>query len=229
MLREPANLMNKSFLLCLVLMTRSPAFSQQDEATASLLQKLDSVQGSPSISRHFASLYLKVTVKAAWHYSGAKKDIQQLMSRFEVRFAGYFFMATEAYEKKEEIPAAWKTYYSDSNRSKLQYFLLGANAHINGDIWKTLTNEFSPDELKKFRTPYYRFNRKLKEELLFVHGTVLALFLVPVFARPFIRLNRHYAKWMFQHWRNDSLNFHCFGHRQKFTVKLNALQKKGCY
>lgn len=209
--------------------SRFPAFSQQDEAMASLLQKLDSVQGSPSISRHFASLYLKVSVKAAWHYSGAKKDIQQLMSRFEERFAGYFFMASEAYEKKEEIPAAWKTYYSDSNRSKLQYFLLGANAHINGDIWKTLTNEFSPEELKKFRTPYYRFYRKLKEELLFVHGTMLDSVSGTRFLHDLsLGLDRHYAKWMFQHWRKRQLKLSIlwFTDKEKFTVKLNALQKK---
>ncbi len=98
--------MTKSFLLCLLFITRFPAFSQQDEATADLLQKLDSVQVSPLISRHFAEMYYNTTAKAVLYFSAAKKPVQVLMQRFEERFAGYFIAAANAYKQKDKIPAA---------------------------------------------------------------------------------------------------------------------------
>jgi hypothetical protein len=194
-----------------------------------LLQKLDSVQGSPLVSRHFAELYFNTTAKAVVYFSRANKPVRELMRRFEQRFACFFLTAANAYGQKEEIPPAWKTYFTDSSLSRLQYFLLGANAHINGDMWQAMTTEFSLQELKTFKNPYYRYNRKLKEALFFVYNTAFD-------TAPGIRLlhglsvgfDRIFTRLMLVRWRKRQMKLSLlwFTDKEKFAVKFEGLQKK---
>jgi len=221
--------MNKLLLNCLLFIAPCFVYAQQNEATIALLRKLDSLQASSSDSRYFASLYFNITVKALDFFSKKEKPVQDFMQRLELRFAGYFFEAADAHNSKNEIPPVWKTYYTDSNLSRLQYFLLGANAHINGDIWQAMTTEFSLQELKEFKKEYYRFNKKLKEELFFVYdtafNTVTKVRLLHSFTFGF---DRSYAKLMLVRWRKRQMKLSelWFTDKEKFAVKLSALKKK---
>ncbi|MGQ0737943.1 MAG: DUF5995 family protein [Bacteroidota bacterium] len=221
--------MNKLLLSYLLFIVPCFADAQQNDATAVLLRKLDSLQTSSSVSRHFAALYFNTTAKALDYFSKKDKKIQDFMQRLELRFAGYFFAAADAHNSKNEIPQAWKTYYADSSLTRVQYFLFGANAHINGDIWQAMTAEFSLAELKEFKKEYYRYNRKLKEELFFVYNsafnTVPKVRLLHGFTFGF---DRSYAKLMLVRWRKRQMKLSglWFSDKEKFTVKLGDLKKK---
>lgn len=194
-----------------------------------LLRKLDSVQRSSSVSRHFAELYFKVTAGAIDYFSKEDESVQDFMQRLELRFADYFFTAAGLFNQKKEIPPSWKTYYADTSRSSLQYFLLGANAHINGDIWQTLTNEFSLPELKKYKKYYYRFNRKLKPILLGVYNSAFeSVSKIRLLHTITLGLDKQYSKQMLIRWRKRQMKLSIlwFTDKYQFEKKLMSLKKK---
>lgn len=204
-------------------------FSQYDQASFTLLKKLDSIQHSSSISRHFGELYFKVTANTAEHFAHENEQVQDFMQRLEHRFADYFFTTAQLYNEKKEIPAAWKTYYIDTTRSSLQYFLLGANAHINGDIWQALTNGFSLSELKEYKKYYYRYNQKLKSFLLDIYDNAFELVSkVRIFHSFTLGLDKQYCKQMLIRWRKRQMKLSMlwFTDRNQFERKLTGLKKK---
>lgn len=129
-----------------------------------LLEKLDSVQNSEPPANHFAGLYITATSNAILFWQTRSEQERNLNRRFETRFASFFFAATDSYSNRRNIPEEWKDYFRHNNISQLQYKLLGINAHINGDIRKALTTEFSPAELKIYKASFLAFNHKLKQQ-----------------------------------------------------------------
>ena len=79
------------------------------------------------------------------------------MKRLEADFAEYFFRAVNAHTMGTIVPPEWKNYFNGNGLSPLQLKLIGANAHINGDIWQALVNSFSLEEIKKFIVGRYLF------------------------------------------------------------------------
>jgi len=88
------------------------ANAQNPGHMAPLLQKLDSIRNSLSISRHFAGVYFETTVNAVNFFSVADVNIQGLMERMEKRFADYFFRSADAHMNNQAVPDEWKTYYA---------------------------------------------------------------------------------------------------------------------
>jgi hypothetical protein len=140
------------------------AFSQISNTEISLLQKLDSIQHSSSISRHFGSLYFSTTLKAVEYFSERDPAEKALIERFETRFSGLFLDAAHAFQQGGPIPVAWRIYFSDTSFSPLAYKFFGLNAHINGDIWKAMTAEFSLEELIRLKKPYSGFQHSLEKQ-----------------------------------------------------------------
>jgi len=142
-------------------LTSISCFSQTNDKV--LLYKLDSIKSSSSISSYFASIYFATTCKAIQFFSVYKEPARQAIQRLENSFANYFFRSAEACCNKNEIPVDWKDYYSSSSLSPVQYQLLGINAHINGDIWKALTTEFTLQEIIEIKKYYFDFYKGLEE------------------------------------------------------------------
>ena len=205
------------------------SFSQLNDSTAALLQKLDSVRNSSSVSRYFATLYFETTSRALNFFSTCDMPVQHFMQRLELRFASYFFAAAQSFQEKKQIPAEWETYYTGTRLTPLQYFLLGANAHINGDIWQVLTSEFSLQELKEFKKPYYRYNKELKEELVSMYNNALkTVFKIRLLHTVTLGLDKQYGKLMLVRWRKRQLKLSMlwFTNQTRFENKLAGLQKK---
>lgn len=219
----------KKFLHSLLFLAPHFCLSQNNDATHTLLRKLDSFQQSSSVSRHFGELYFTVTKTAVDYFSHENEQVQNFMQRLEQRFAGYFFTAAQLYREKKEIPAAWKMYYADTGRSSLQYYLLGANAHINGDIWQALTNEFSLAELIRVKKYYYRYYQKLKPVLLEIYNKAFEAFSKVRFLHNItLGLDKQYCKQMLIRWRKRQMRISMlwFTDKKKFEKKLAGLQKK---
>ncbi|MEI2737471.1 MAG: DUF5995 family protein [Chitinophagaceae bacterium] len=219
----------RKLFCCLFFLIPLLVFSQFNDTTIGLLRKLDSIRNSATVSRHFAGLYFNVTTGAMDYFSKEDKTVQHFMQRLENRFADYFFNAAAAYNSGAGMPVAWKNYYTDTSLTQVQYFLLGANAHINGDIWQALTSEFSLQELNQYKRFYYRYNKKLKEEILSIYdeafNTVPKVRLLHAVSAG---LDKQYGKLMLVRWRKRQMKISMlwFTDRDRFQIKLTSIRKK---
>lgn len=215
--------MKKSMNLILVFhLFHSFCFGQVSDAELSLLQKLDSVQQSPSIARYFAGLYFETTVRAVHFFDGKDEPSRQFIQRLETCFAGYFFRSAEAYHNRTVIPPEWKSYYSDTSLSPLQYQLLGINAHINGDIWQALITAFSWEEISANKKSYFNFHRALvKQYEAFYERSVRTSPATRWLHEASLGLDKWYGRVMLGRWRKRQValaHLH-FTNKSKFGKK----------
>ena len=198
--------------------------AQQQVLPLALTSRLDSIRMCPGNERYFGELYLQTTVSAELYIESLSGQGKLLMKRLEERFAIYFLRAIDSNNNGAEIPDEWKNYFN-GKYSPLQLKLMGANAHINGDIWRVLTDNFSPAEIKEL-TPFYknygRYIKKIYNEL-FKQGIrsdrrLYDLHLV-VFG-----LDKVYGRMMLKKWRNRQLKLAIL--KCEDDVRFNALQKK---
>lgn len=126
-----------------------------------LLGKLELLATHPGEVRHFAALYRATTIEAIRFFAGHDEATRQFIRRLEWRFAGHFFQAVYGNGEAEHYPRHWRTYFEKESLSPLQYCLLGANAHINGDIWRSLTEAFSLEEIQKYYPAFLDYEKGL--------------------------------------------------------------------
>jgi hypothetical protein len=216
----------KKILLLVILIYTSglSAISQ----TNGLLEKLDSISKTQSISRHFARLYYYTTVEAVNFFAGSEDETRGFMEKLEENFGDYFIRAAQAFENKQTIPVNWRYYYADTNRSAIQYLLLGANAHINGDIWKALTSGFSLQEIRAAKKEYFHFNKGLKKIYAAVYQAAIAD------SKKIRRLHRFsfgfdklYGKLMLKKWRKRQMQLALcyFTDKKKFEKNKMILDR----
>jgi len=139
----------------------SAVYPQVSSRETGVLQKLDSIRNSASVSRHFAGLYFNTTSKAINFFLNKPEKERVFIQRLETSFADYFFRSVHAFAEGATVPEEWETYFKDTSLSPLQYQLLGINAHINGDIWQALVSSFSLQEIQSVKKSYFEFNREL--------------------------------------------------------------------
>lgn len=194
------------FFLLLISQTRQPVSTQVIQGDIALLQKLDSIKKSQSVARHFAELYFSTTAKAANYFLNRSKKENDFIQRFETRFAEFFFRSTEAHTERSPIPRKWKAYFADTALSPLQYKLLGINAHINGDIWKVLTVEFSLKEIEENRDSYFSFQKRLKDQYReFYDSSRKSSAKIRLLHMVTAGLDKLYGKMMLTRWRKRQL------------------------
>ncbi len=86
----------------------------------------------------FARLYREVTEQVAADLNGHAPEDAAFVSRLDVRFAGLFFSALDAWDREPATaPRAWAPLFEARGRrgvAPLQFALAGMNAHINRDL-----------------------------------------------------------------------------------------------
>jgi hypothetical protein len=203
--------------------------SQGNGIETRLLKKLDSIQNSSTVAKHFAGLYFSVTRRAISFFENSPIQEKTFINRLETRFASLFLLSADAYKNGDTIPTVWKCYFGDSALSPLQYKLLGINAHINGDIWQALTAEFSLQEIKDGRKSYLRFQKALtKEYRLFYEESYRADSKVRLLHRATAGLDKPYGKLILIRWRKRQLKLAIlyYSDKEKFNRKLAKLNLK---
>ncbi len=106
---------------------------------------LDFFLGNPQLYTlvPFLKTYYFVTKKSAdkyifyKHYFWSLKDYETL----DVYFASLYFEPLLAYLENREVPAPWKNYFAycqKENGIPFLQIILGINAHINSDLYKSL-------------------------------------------------------------------------------------------
>ncbi len=83
--------------------------------------------------------------------SGANIFIKQ----FESVYAGYFLNACMEEKSGKFSPASvWQLYFSSSDALSWQMVLLGVNAHINGEMWRALVENFSENDILRYKRQF---------------------------------------------------------------------------
>jgi len=147
------------FILILSILISAKGFSQQQLLSADITARLDNIRMSAGNESHFGELYLKTTISADTYIETLPEQGRILMKRLEQNFAQYFFRAIDASYNGSPVPNEWKNYFNGKDLSVLQLKLMGANAHINGDIWQAMTRSFSFEEIKLLKPFYKNYNR----------------------------------------------------------------------
>ncbi len=110
---------------------------------------------------YFAAVYLKMTLAVR---DGIEKGLFENGSRMEqldVRFAGRYFEAFDAWRAGQPCTQAWKTAFEtagDNNKTVIQHILLGINAHINLDLGIAAAQTRSGDAIFGLRKDFDRIN-----------------------------------------------------------------------
>jgi len=208
-------------------------FSQSALLSTSLITKLDSVRTSGDRTCYFGELYLTATLDADKYISSLEAPMQQLMKRLEENFAFYFFRAVEANDNGIDIPDEWKNYFNSRNDlSPLQLKLIGANAHINGDIWQAMVSGFTLGEIKKMKPVYKEYSRSLKKVFTDLFETATRsnkrlrdLHIVT------LGLDKIYGKMMLRKWRNRQLRLAIYNFRdperfRELKKRIDSKRKK---
>ena len=217
-----------SFII-LVFNFSSPAFLQSLYSEEKILEKLDSIRHSASVSRHFASVYYETTRNAIDFFSTKDQNCKRIIADVQCRFANLFLFAATAQKEGKEIPAEWKYYYSDSTLSPLQYLLIGINTHINDDIWQALTNESSMNKIGDIKASYFSYFKSLKRiykevyQEAFMASSKIRLLHAVTFG-----LDKQYGFIMLKRWRKRQFQLAelYFSNPQKFEQKLAYVKRK---
>lgn len=149
-------------LLALFLSTRG--HSQTSSYPFYQLYQLDSIGHSNSIGSHFGSLYFSFLQLVEKELEAADTTTRRLLRHFETVFAQFFIDACIAYRQHETIQLpAWKAYFADSSLAFYQYYLLGANAHLNGGLSEAIAGSYTPAEWIHLKKKYVLFNKCLNQ------------------------------------------------------------------
>jgi hypothetical protein len=203
--------------------------SQQCLASSLLIAKLDSIAISGSTASHFAELYLQTTIAADGYIQTLSPKAGQMMKRLEQGFAEFFFQAIDADKTGNELPGPWENYFSGNKLSLLQLKLMGANAHINGDIWQALTCRFSLEEIRKMEPVYKKYSKTINKVFSDLFESAIQsdkrlrnLHLLS------LGLDKVYGKIMLKKWRNRQLKLAVFKfqHPEKFERLKKRISSK---
>lgn len=213
----------------LIFFFASMCLSQNDNRELNILQKLDSIRKGQSISKHFAELYYNTTLTADIFFANSDRKVHSFMQRLEVCFGNYFFEAAQLYETGKPVPEVWTAYFSDTTHSEIQYLLLGANAHINGDIWKALTTEFSLQDIQENKQGYFSFYKGLMKIYLDVYDiAICSAKNAETLHRLSFGLDKIYGKIMLKRWRKRQMQLAIlyYSDRSRFEKKLKKVKAK---
>lgn len=148
------------FVIILIVGFSIKGYAQPNYNT-DLLDTLGQIANSNTPAKYFAKLYYQTIVITNNHISQQPENIRKFVFGFEARFASYFFNSYRNYLTNQPQDIIWQRYYSDTSFSELQYQFMGMNAHINGDMGKSLSDIYCLDTLKVY-TPYLiKFQRSL--------------------------------------------------------------------
>lgn len=127
-----------------------------------LMNRIDELAGLSQPAGWFAALYKTTTEKANEFYDHADPATREFIERLKIRFATIFFNALRLHEEGATVPGHWRIFFRTRHLKPVQYYLLGSNAHINGDICSALTTEFREDEIREQYHSFLHFDEGLK-------------------------------------------------------------------
>lgn len=128
--------------------------------------QLDSIARDSGRGKYFAEIYIQTIREAEHQLMKADSGTRQFVRKFEIAFTTYFIEASNRHAINSPVDTIWQSYFTHNNLNQLQYQLLGANAHINGDLWKALTASFSASEIRNNKKGFLSYQQSLNKVYL---------------------------------------------------------------
>lgn len=218
--RHPQHL----FVLFLLLLCSGPARSQNPAVTDSL----NKIAGTASVSGYFGLLYYKSTLAAEKYAAAQNPAPARFLTAFESGFAHYFFEAVNEAPQPASLPFSWQRYYSRQNLNAFQYYFLGMNAHINGDMWQALVKTHPYDSIKKYRQLLLDFQHPLTGLFDSTYRTCSKYKNLSRFHRLTLGLDKWYGKRMMLHWRSNQIKLALlsYSNTARFSRRLKKTHHK---
>lgn len=136
--------------------------------------QLDSIGKSNSSAKYFGRLYYDFLVRIEKQLVASDTSAQRLVRKFENVFADFFIDACVDCSHGSAINfPEWKPYFADTSLQEIQYFLLGANAHLNGGLWKAIVTSFTDDEMGQLKREFHYFKKSLNNTYSYVYSVAL--------------------------------------------------------
>lgn len=110
---------------------------------------------------YFAAVYLKMTLAVRDGIEAGLFENGSRMEQLDVRFAGRYFEAFDAWQAGQPCTQSWQTAFEASGQEHLtvlQHILLGINAHINLDLGIAAAQTRSGDAIFGLRKDFERIN-----------------------------------------------------------------------
>jgi hypothetical protein len=110
---------------------------------------------------YFAAVYLKMTIAVRDGIEAGLFENGSRMEQLDVRFAGRYFEAFDAWQAGQPCTQSWQVAFEASRQSDfavLQHILLGINAHINLDLGIAAAQTRSGDAIFGLRKDFDRIN-----------------------------------------------------------------------
>lgn len=131
------------------------------EVITRLEQIVEKAKEQQSPIGYFAAVYLKMTMAVRGGIEDGLFENGSRMEQLDVRFAGRYFEALDAWQAGQPCTQSWKTAFDatrQGNLTVLQHILLGINAHINLDLGIATAQTRSGDAIFGLRKDFDRIN-----------------------------------------------------------------------
>jgi len=139
-------------------------YHYSDSLAQQVINRIDSIANTAGIASHFCKTYSRSMQNIRGQMKGMDSGAQIFIKRFEIRFAAYFLQPWNEYLRGTlSDTSVWNSYYSGKAVYAWQYVLLGVNAHVKGDMWKALVNEFSEKEMGQNKKLFISFQTSISK------------------------------------------------------------------
>ena len=131
------------------------------EVITRLEQIIEWAKENQSPLGYFAAVYLKMTIAVRDGIEAGLFENGSRMEQLDVRFAGRYFEAFDAWQAGQPCTQSWQAAFEASRQEDftvLQHILLGINAHINLDLGIAAAQTRSGDAIFGLRKDFDRIN-----------------------------------------------------------------------
>ena len=199
-------------------------------STNNSILQVDSIANTNTISSYFCKVYSKSMQNIALQIQTMDSWAKAFIQKFEIGFANYFLNACYANNEGTLLPGSvWNCYYSSHNAKPWQLILIGVNAHINGDIWHALVDNFSELEIRWYKKEILATQSSIAKVYDDVFDTIKSESSYLRFINFFtLGLAKKFGERTFFKWRNRSINLAImyYHNQKKFKRRLAVVTRK---
>jgi len=138
------------FLQAIYCMGQTPATNcVTDNRFETSIRRIDSIARTGEVASTFCSVYSEAMKIISLDIRGKDSNYIKFVNAFVASFSNYFLKSYYS-EKSGQLPASssWKAYYDHPNAKNWQLVIAGTNAHINSDMWHSLIDNFTEEDIR---------------------------------------------------------------------------------
>lgn len=191
--------------------------------------KLDSISKTDSKAKHFALLFINTLQQIEIQLQGKDSAEAAFTRKFELAFIRYFTDECSRYTNGDNIGNIWQAYFYGPEKNILEYQLTGANAHINGDIWKALVNNFTKDEIEANAGCFIAYQQSLDKIFdRYFNEAKQKSFKLRLYHTVSLGFDKSIGRCLLHKWRRrqEQIALLYFTDKKKFEKRLKRVNKK---